>query len=73
MVDKGRSPAMQPHSLRGMFLVLSIGLGLGALAAIVELMSKSRKNAAELKVRSSSFAHHLCLAKNSNFYICFSN
>lgn len=66
VADKGRSSAMQPHSLRGMFLVLSIGLGLGALAAILELTSKSRKNAAEQKVRSSSLAHHLCLAKNSN-------
>lgn len=66
MADKGRSSAMQPHSLRGMFLVLSIGLGLGALAAILELTSKSRKNAAEQKVRSSSLAYHLGLAKNSN-------
>ncbi|XP_075893134.1 glutamate receptor U1 [Nelusetta ayraudi] len=49
MADKGRSSAIQPHSLRGMFLVLSIGLGLGALAAILELTSKSRKNAAEQK------------------------
>lgn len=66
MADKGRSSAVQPHSLRGMFLVLSIGLGLGALAAILELTSKSRKNAVEQKVRSSSLAYHLCLAKNSN-------
>lgn len=66
MADKGRSSAVQPHSLRGMFLVLSIGLGLGALAAILELTSKSRKNAAEQKVRSSSLAYHLGLAKNSN-------
>lgn len=64
MADKGRSSAMQPHSLRGMFLVLSVGLGLGALAAIMELASKSRKNAAEQKVRSGSPARHLRLARN---------
>lgn len=54
MAGKGRSAAMQPHSLRGMFLVLSLGLGLGALAAILELTSKSRHNAAEQKVRLTS-------------------
>lgn len=48
--DKAKSLAVQPHSLRGMFLVLSLGLGLGALVAVLELTSKSRRSAAEQKV-----------------------
>ncbi|CAN9512063.1 unnamed protein product [Ophioblennius macclurei] len=47
IANKGRSTAAQPHGLKGMFLVLSLGLGLGALLAILELTSKSRKSAAE--------------------------
>lgn len=41
---------MQAHSLKGMFLVLAIGLGLGALVAVLEFISKSRRSAAEQKV-----------------------
>lgn len=33
-----------------MFLVLSVGLGLGAVLAVLELFSKSRRSAAEQKV-----------------------
>lgn len=48
--SRGRSATTQPHSLQGLFLLLGLGLGLGALAAVVELSSKSRRSAAELKV-----------------------
>lgn len=44
---------MQAHSLKGMFLVLAIGLGLGALVAVLELITKSRRGAAEQKVSFS--------------------
>ncbi|XP_041639051.1 glutamate receptor U1 [Cheilinus undulatus] len=49
IADKAKSSSMQPHSLKGMFLILSLGLGLGALLAVLELTSKSRKSAAEQK------------------------
>lgn len=48
--DRAKSLAVQPHSLKGMFLVLALGLGLGALVAVLELTSKSRRSAAEQKV-----------------------
>nr|XP_046239369.1 probable glutamate receptor [Scatophagus argus]XP_046239371.1 probable glutamate receptor [Scatophagus argus] len=47
IADKAKSSAVQPHSLKGMFLVLCLGLGLGALLAVLELISKSRRSAAE--------------------------
>ncbi|KAI3369386.1 hypothetical protein L3Q82_007617 [Scortum barcoo] len=50
MTDKAKSSAVQPHSLKGMFLVLSLGLGLGALLAVLELTSKSRRSAAEQRL-----------------------
>ncbi|XP_056886712.1 glutamate receptor U1 [Takifugu flavidus] len=49
LVEGAQSSAAQPHSLKGMFLVLSIGLGLGAAVAVLELLSKSRRSAAEHK------------------------
>uniref|UniRef100_A0A665T2C2 Glutamate receptor n=1 Tax=Echeneis naucrates TaxID=173247 RepID=A0A665T2C2_ECHNA len=49
IADKTKFSAAQLHSLKGMFLVLSLGLGLGALLAVLELSSKSRKCAAEQK------------------------
>lgn len=50
LAEGAQSSAAQPHSLKGMFLVLSIGLGLGAAVAVLELFSKSRRSAAEQKV-----------------------
>ncbi|GAA6221985.1 glutamate receptor U1 [Lates japonicus] len=47
IADKAKSTAGQLHSLKGMFLVLSLGLVLGALLAVLELTSKSRRSAAE--------------------------
>uniref|UniRef100_A0A1A8L3Y6 Glutamate receptor n=1 Tax=Nothobranchius pienaari TaxID=704102 RepID=A0A1A8L3Y6_9TELE len=44
---KAKPSALQPHSLKGMFLVLSLGLGLGTLVAVLELTIKSRRKAAE--------------------------
>ncbi|AWP02629.1 putative glutamate receptor U1-like [Scophthalmus maximus] len=49
MADKARSSAGHLHSFKGMFLVLSLGLGLGALLAVLELTSKSRRSAGELR------------------------
>ncbi|XP_061893862.1 probable glutamate receptor [Entelurus aequoreus] len=49
MLDKAKSTAVQPHSLKGMFVVLALGLTLGALLAVLELSSRSRSNAAEQK------------------------
>ncbi|XP_037535314.1 glutamate receptor U1 [Nematolebias whitei] len=45
--DKVKPSALQSHSLKGMFLVLSLGLGLGMLLAVLELTFQSRKRAAE--------------------------
>lgn len=50
LAERAMSSSMRPHGLRGAFLVLAIGLGLGAVAALLELASKSRRNAAEQKV-----------------------
>lgn len=58
IADKAKSLAVQPHSLKGMFLVLSLGLGLGTLLAVLELTSKSRKSAAEQKVCVTTLTVH---------------
>ncbi|XP_060925155.1 glutamate receptor U1 [Limanda limanda] len=47
IAEKAKSSAAHQHSLKGMFLVLSLGLGLGALLAIQELTSKSRRSAGD--------------------------
>ncbi|XP_041748723.2 glutamate receptor U1 [Coregonus clupeaformis] len=47
MADPAKVSPLQPHSLKGMFLVLALGLGLGVLLAVLELTAKSRSNAAE--------------------------
>uniref|UniRef100_A0A667WZ61 Glutamate receptor n=1 Tax=Myripristis murdjan TaxID=586833 RepID=A0A667WZ61_9TELE len=49
MADKTKASAAQPHSLKGMFLLLALGLGLGTVLAILELTSKSRSSAGEQK------------------------
>lgn len=49
IADKGRSSSAQPNNLKGMFLVLFLGLVLGTLLAVLELASKSRRSAAEQK------------------------
>ncbi|KAM9799747.1 glutamate receptor U1 [Syngnathus typhle] len=50
MVDKAKAAAVQPHSLKGMFVVLALGLTLGMLLAILELASRSRSSAVEQKI-----------------------
>lgn len=52
IADKGKVSAVQPHNLKGIFLVLSLGLGLGTIVAVLELTFKSRRRAAEHKVRA---------------------
>nr|XP_020453736.1 probable glutamate receptor [Monopterus albus] len=47
IANKAKSSAMQTHSPKGMFLVLSLGLGMGTLLALLELTFKSRRSAAE--------------------------
>ncbi|KAF7665708.1 hypothetical protein LDENG_00135220 [Lucifuga dentata] len=47
MADKAKASAAQPHGLKGMFLVLALGLGLGTLLAVLELTIRSRSSAAE--------------------------
>ncbi|XP_016892291.1 probable glutamate receptor isoform X2 [Cynoglossus semilaevis] len=47
--DQARSPSVPLHSLRGLFLLLSLGVGLGALLAVLELVHKSRTTAKQLK------------------------
>uniref|UniRef100_A0A667WIC2 Glutamate receptor n=1 Tax=Myripristis murdjan TaxID=586833 RepID=A0A667WIC2_9TELE len=43
------SEALQPHDLRGLFLLLGMGLGLGVLLALLELVSKARNQAKDGK------------------------
>ncbi|KAK6318896.1 hypothetical protein J4Q44_G00101070 [Coregonus suidteri] len=47
MADPAKASPLQPHSLKGMFLVLALGLGLGVLLAVLELTAKSRSSAGE--------------------------
>ncbi|XP_072238057.1 glutamate receptor U1 [Leuresthes tenuis] len=47
IADKAKSSVVQLHSLKGMFLILSLGLGLGTLLAVLELTFKSRRSATE--------------------------
>ncbi|XP_061688241.1 glutamate receptor U1 [Syngnathoides biaculeatus] len=49
IADKAKATAVQPHSLKGMFAVLALGLTLGTLLAVLELASRSRRSAAEQK------------------------
>lgn len=50
VTGQSSSLSAQPHSLKGMFVVLSLGLGLGTLLSVLELISKSRRRAAEQRV-----------------------
>ncbi|KAL0978701.1 hypothetical protein UPYG_G00174090 [Umbra pygmaea] len=45
VADQAKSSPLQPHSLKGMFLVLALGLGLGVLLAVLELTAKTRSSA----------------------------
>ncbi|XP_056461920.1 probable glutamate receptor [Gadus chalcogrammus] len=47
LADSARSAALQPHSLKGMFLVLALGLLLGIVLAVFELTSRSRSTAGD--------------------------
>lgn len=47
--DETGSTEAPPHGLKGLFLLLSMGLGLGLLLAFLELTTHSRTRAAELK------------------------
>ncbi|KAJ3602843.1 hypothetical protein NHX12_030588 [Muraenolepis orangiensis] len=47
--DSARSSALQPHSLKGIFLVLGLGLVLGILLAVLELTARSRRTAGDQK------------------------
>jgi len=57
IADKAKSSVVQLHSLKGMFLILSLGLGLGTLLAVLELTFKSRRSAAEQRVCAT--VHHI--------------
>nr|XP_046253943.1 probable glutamate receptor [Scatophagus argus] len=43
------SEALQPHDLRGLFLLLGMGLGVGLLLALLELLSRARNQAKDGK------------------------
>ncbi|XP_071751353.2 putative glutamate receptor [Centroberyx gerrardi] len=47
MADSAKASAANPHSLKGMFLVLALGLVLGIVLAVLELTSRSRSSAGE--------------------------
>lgn len=50
IADKAKTPAVQPQSLKGLFLILAVGLALGTLLSVLELTLKSRRSAAEQRV-----------------------
>jgi len=43
------SEALQPHDLRGLFILLGMGLGVGLLLALLELLSKAQNQAKDGK------------------------
>lgn len=47
------SQALEPHDLRGIFLVLGLGLTVGLVLALLELLSRARNRAKDGKVRKS--------------------
>lgn len=47
--DQSGSTEAPPHGLKGLFLLLSLGLGLGVLLALLELTAHSKTRAAEQK------------------------
>lgn len=47
------SEALQPHHLRGLFLLLGLGLAVGVLLALLELLSRARTQAKDGKVGKS--------------------
>lgn len=50
MPDGGQAPqALQAHLLRGLFMLLALGCGLGLLIALLELASKARDQAKDQK------------------------
>ena len=57
LADSARSSALQPHSLKGMFLVLALGLVLGLVLAVLELTSRSRSTAGEQRVGAFTGIH----------------
>lgn len=44
------SQALEPHDLRGLFLLLGLGLSVGLLLALLELLSRARNQAKDGKV-----------------------
>lgn len=46
--------ALEPSSLRGHFLLLGLGLGVGLLLSLLELLSRARNKAKDGKVGTSS-------------------
>ncbi|XP_073681390.1 probable glutamate receptor [Garra rufa] len=47
--DSAKGSSLRAHSVKGIFLVLAIGLGIGVLLSLFELTSKSRSTAGEQK------------------------
>ncbi|XP_052465631.1 probable glutamate receptor [Carassius gibelio] len=47
--DSAKGSSLRAHSMKGIFLVLAIGLGIGVLLSLFELTSKSRSTAGEQK------------------------
>lgn len=47
------SEALQPSDLRGLFVLLGLGLAVGLLLAVIELLSRARNQAKDGKVGNS--------------------
>ncbi|XP_036415749.1 probable glutamate receptor isoform X1 [Colossoma macropomum] len=49
MAHSAKASSLRAHGMKGIFLVLAVGLGIGVLLALLELTSKSRSSAQEQK------------------------
>lgn len=54
--EGAKASSLRAHGMKGIFLVLAIGLGIGVLISLFELTSKSRSTAGEQKA-SSTYTH----------------
>uniref|UniRef100_A0AAV2M2H2 Uncharacterized protein n=1 Tax=Knipowitschia caucasica TaxID=637954 RepID=A0AAV2M2H2_KNICA len=59
-MDDHQGGALEAHDLKGLFVLLGLGLGLGLLLGLLELLVKTHRQAKDAKVSSgySGFPYH---------------
>lgn len=58
MAENAQASSLKPSSLKGVFLLLALGLGLGLLLAFMELTAKSRNIANIQQVGGFRYSSH---------------